>query len=34
MTSARTDPSTHRQDVALFRYTVIAPLLPLDPASP
>lgn len=34
MTSARTDPSTHRQDVALFRYTVIAPLLPLEAASP
>ena len=34
MTGARTDRSTHRQEVALFRYTVIAPLLVLEAASP
>lgn len=33
MTSARTDRSTHRQDVALFRYAVIAPLLSLEAGS-
>lgn len=32
MTSARTDPSTHRQDVDLFPHTVIAPLLPPEGA--
>jgi len=33
MTHGRTDRSRHRQDVALFRYRVIAPLLSLEPGS-
>ena len=33
MTRQKTDKSRHRQDVALFRYRIIAPLLSLEPGS-